>query len=140
MRTGFHPALSYHGWNYGLDGSLAHVSELTAWKNFERQQNGLVPVKAETWQKLGLSIRPSPRSAAVSRRIGSGWRRSASASCTTPASSSYDIHCNWKVFVDNSRRRILPHPHKGLNSVLDYKGIHHRERGPLLSAVEPDGG
>jgi choline monooxygenase len=39
----------YHGWNYGLDGSLKGMPEFDGVKNFERQQNGLVPVKAETW-------------------------------------------------------------------------------------------
>ena len=36
---------------------------------------------------------------------------------------TYDIHCNWKVFVDNylDGRYHVPHLHKGLNSVLDYK-------------------
>ena len=34
----------YHGWNYGLDGSLKGMPEFDGVKNFERQQNGLVPV------------------------------------------------------------------------------------------------
>src|SRR6266851_3204869 len=36
---------------------------------------------------------------------------------------SFDIHCNWKVFVDNylDGGYHVPHLHKGLNSVLDYK-------------------
>jgi choline monooxygenase len=39
------------------------------------------------------------------------------------ASKSYDIACNWKVFVDNylDGGYHVPHLHKGLNSVLDYK-------------------
>ena len=36
----------YHGWNYGLDGSLKGMPEFDGVKNFERQQNGLVPVKS----------------------------------------------------------------------------------------------
>jgi len=40
----------YHGWNYGLDGSLKGMPEFDGVKNFERQENGLVPVKAETWE------------------------------------------------------------------------------------------
>src|SRR5439155_14322661 len=42
----------YHGWNYGLDGSLKGMPEFDGVKNFERQQNGLIPVKAETWEKF----------------------------------------------------------------------------------------
>ena len=39
------------------------------------------------------------------------------------ATRNYDIHCNWKVFVDNylDGGYHVPHLHKGLNSVLDYK-------------------
>ncbi len=35
----------------------------------------------------------------------------------------YDIACNWKVFVDNylDGGYHVPHLHKGLSSVLDYK-------------------
>ncbi len=40
----------YHGWNYGLDGSLKGMPEFDGVKNFERQDNGLVPVKAEIWE------------------------------------------------------------------------------------------
>jgi len=38
-------------------------------------------------------------------------------------SRTYDIHCNWKVFVDNylDGGYHVPHLHKGLSSVLDYK-------------------
>src|SRR5262249_33428605 len=39
----------YHGWNYGLDGSLKGMPEFDGVKNFDRQQNGLVPVRAEVW-------------------------------------------------------------------------------------------
>ena len=36
---------TYHGWNYGLDGSLKGMPEFDGVKNFERKDNGLVPVK-----------------------------------------------------------------------------------------------
>src|SRR6267154_5302121 len=42
----------YHGWNYGLDGSLKGMPEFDGVKNFERQQNGLVPVKADIWESF----------------------------------------------------------------------------------------
>ncbi len=39
------------------------------------------------------------------------------------SSQSYYIACNWKVFVDNylDGGYHVPHLHKGLSSVLDYK-------------------
>ena len=42
----------YHGWNYGLDGMLKGVPEFDGVKNFERKDNGLVPVKVEMWEKF----------------------------------------------------------------------------------------
>jgi choline monooxygenase len=57
----------------------------------------------------------------------------------------YDIHCNWKVFVDNylDGGYHVPHLHKGLNSVLDYKQytIENEDRyclqsSPMVSGTE----
>src|SRR2546430_7062902 len=42
----------YHGWNYGLDGALKGMPEFDGVKNFERKDNGLVPVKVDTWETL----------------------------------------------------------------------------------------
>ena len=44
----------YHGWNYGLDGSLKGMPEFDGVRNFERRNNRLVPLKAETWEKFVL--------------------------------------------------------------------------------------
>jgi choline monooxygenase len=40
----------YHGWNYGLDGSLKGMPEFAGVCNFERSANGLVPVAVDTWE------------------------------------------------------------------------------------------
>ena len=42
----------YHGWNYGLDGSLKGMPEFDGVKNFEREQNGLLHIKAYVWRKF----------------------------------------------------------------------------------------
>ena len=60
-------------------------------------------------------------------------------------SRTYDIHCNWKVFIDNylDGGYHVPHLHKGLNSVLDYKEytIENEDRyclqsSPMVSSSE----
>ncbi len=115
----------YHGWNYGLDGSLKGMPEFDGVKNFERQQNGLVPVKAEIWEKF-VFVNLDPQAAPLNDFLGGLVKR------VTPLgvsklhyfdSRTYDIHCNWKVFVDNylDGGYHVPHLHKGLSSVLDYK-------------------
>ena len=115
----------YHGWNYGLDGSLKGMPEFEGVKNFERKDNGLVPVKVETWEQF-VFVNLDPNAVPLAEYLAGIVKR------VTPlglaklhhfSTTSYDIHCNWKVFVDNylDGGYHVTHLHKGLNSVLDYK-------------------
>jgi len=115
----------YHGWNYGLDGSLKGMPEFDGVKNFERQQNGLVPVKADIWEKF-VFVNLDPHAAPLDEFLGRLVTRLAPLNVSKLnyfATRTYDIHCNWKVFVDNylDGGYHVPHLHKGLSSVLDYK-------------------
>ena len=115
----------YHGWNYGLDGSLKGMPEFDGVKDFERQQNGLVPVKAETWEKF-VFVNLDPQAVGLREFLGGLVKQVAPLGVSKLYyfdSRSYDIACNWKVFVDNylDGGYHVPHLHKGLNSVLDYK-------------------
>src|SRR3981081_2462318 len=115
----------YHGWNYGLDGTLKGMPEFDGVKNFERKDNGLVPVKVETWEQfvfVNLDVDAAP----LAEFLGGLVKRVAPLGLSKLhyyASQTYNIHCNWKVFVDNflDGGYHVPHLHKGLNSVLDYK-------------------
>ena len=42
----------YHGWTYGLDGSLKGTPEFAGVCNFDRAENGLLPVRVETWENF----------------------------------------------------------------------------------------
>jgi choline monooxygenase len=115
----------YHGWNYGLDGSLKGMPEFDGVKNFDRQQNGLAPVKAETWEKF-VFVNLNPEALPLRDFLGGLVKRVAPLGVSKLhyfESRVYEIHCNWKVFVDNflDGGYHVPHLHKGLNSVLDYK-------------------
>jgi choline monooxygenase len=115
----------YHGWKYGLDGSLKGTPEFDGVQNFDRGRNGLVPVRVETWECfVFVNLDPAPASLQdfLGRLVGR----------LEPLGISklhyfdrrtYDIHCNWKVFVDNylDGGYHVPYLHKGLSSVLDYK-------------------
>ncbi len=115
----------YHGWNYGLDGSLKGMPEFDGVKNFERHENGLVPVKVETWEAFAF-VNLDPQAEPLSNFLGGLVRR-----CEPLGLGKlhffdrkiYDIACNWKVFVDNylDGGYHVPHLHKALSSVLDYK-------------------
>jgi choline monooxygenase len=137
----------YHGWNYGLDGSLKGMPEFDGVKNFERQQNGLVPVNAEIWEAFVL-VNLDPQARSLAEFLGGLVSRCAPLGLSKLhyfETRSYDIACNWKVFVDNylDGGYHVPHLHKGLNSVLDYKQytIENEDRyclqsSPMLASDE----
>jgi choline monooxygenase len=115
----------YHGWNYGLDGSLKGMPEFDGVKNFERQQNGLVPVRAEIWEAF-VFVNLDPQAESLTKFLGGLVAKCEPLGLSKLhyfASKTYDIACNWKVFVDNylDGGYHVPHLHKGLSSVLDYK-------------------
>jgi choline monooxygenase len=115
----------YHGWNYGLDGSLKGMPEFDGVKNFERQENGLVPVKVETWEAF-VFVNLDSHAEPLSAFLGGLVKRCAPLDLSKLhffEHKVYDIACNWKVFVDNylDGGYHVPHLHKGLSSVLDYK-------------------
>src|SRR6266404_886644 len=137
----------YHGWNYGLDGSLKGMPEFDGVKNFERKDNGLVPVKVDTWETL-VFVNLDPHAGSLQEFLGGLVKRTAPLGLTKLhyfATQTYDINCNWKVFVDNylDGGYHVPHLHKGLNSVLDYKQytIENEDRyclqsSPMVSSSE----
>jgi choline monooxygenase len=115
----------YHGWNYGLDGSLKGMPEFEGVENFERAENGLLSVRVETWECfvfVNLDDHAIPLAeflgGLVQRIAPLGVGKLQHFDCRT-----YNINCNWKVFVDNylDGGYHVPHLHKGLNAVLDYK-------------------
>src|SRR5713226_52741 len=115
----------YHGWNYGLDGSLKGMPEFEGVKNFDRAQNGLVPVRVEIWECFVL-VNLDPQAAPLQEFLGGLVKRVAPLGISKLHffdRTTYNIHCNWKVFIDNylDGGYHVPHLHKGLNSVLDYK-------------------
>ena len=113
----------YHGWTYGLDGRLLSAPELGGVKGFDRARSGLVPLAACEWGPLvfiGLAggERSLPEDlAALSARLGTaGFSKLRFA-----ARRTYDLSCNWKVFVDNylDGGYHVPALHKGLAAELD---------------------
>jgi choline monooxygenase len=115
----------YHGWSYGLDGSLKGAPEFEGVCGFDRARNGLVPVRAETWEQF-VFVNLDPKAAPLADFLGSLVQRVAPLNVGALhffERRTYSLKCNWKVFVDNylDGGYHVPHLHKGLNSVLDYK-------------------
>src|SRR5256712_6198995 len=137
----------YHGWNYGLDGALKGMPAFEGVKNFDRQKNGLMSVKADIWEGFAF-VNLDPQAMSLKDFLGGLMQRVAPLGISKLHffdRRSYNIHCNWKVFVDNylDGGYHVPHLHKGLNSVLDYKQytIENEDRyclqsSPMVSSAE----
>jgi choline monooxygenase len=115
----------YHGWSYGLDGSLKGAPEFEGVCNFDRSQNGLVPLKVETWEPF-VFVNLDPNAAPLADFLAGLVQRVAPLNLSSLhffERRTYALNCNWKVFVDNylDGGYHVPHLHKGLNSVLDYR-------------------
>lgn len=92
----------YHGWTYDLTGRLRGTPEFDGVADFEREQHGLIPVETATWgpfvavriraggEKLAEHLSPMPE------RVAAGL-----ADLQFSHRQSYDLECNWKVYVDN---------------------------------------
>jgi len=130
----------YHGWKYGLDGALKGMPEFDGVENFERSQNGLLPIRVETWECF-VFINLDPKATSLQEFLGGMVKRVAPLGISKLHyfdRRSYDIYCNWKVYVDNylDGGYHVPHLHKGLSSVLDYKSytIENEDRYCLQSS------
>ena len=113
----------YHGWTYRLDGSLLHAPEMEGVANFRPDDMHLVPVQVATWGPLVFANLngKAPPLADVMEDIP---QRVASFRCEEMryvTTKSWDIACNWKVYVDNYLEGYhLPVVHPGLHKELDY--------------------
>ena len=114
----------YHGWTYTLEGQLRSAPEMQAAADFDVSDIRLPPLRVHEWQRLvfvtlgedvppfdevygGIVERIAPIDLSAMRYL----RR-----------DSYDIDCNWKVYIDNFLEGYhLPHVHPGLSKVLDYR-------------------
>ena len=141
----------YHGWTYTLQGQLRSAPEMQGAEDFNLGDITLPEFRVQEWQGLvfvaiddatpafeqvveGITARIAPIELSAMRFL----RR-----------DSYDIHCNWKVYVDNFLEGYhLPHVHPGLSKILDYRAYdtelfawHSLQSSPLRnsSALYGDG-
>ena len=119
-----HLRCPYHGWTYSLEGELRGITEFEGVCDFERPQNGLVPVRVETWENfafVNLDAQAPPLRDSLGELVQRVQPLGLGA-LKFVERRSYTLNCNWKVYVDNflDGGYHVPHMHKGLNSVLDY--------------------
>jgi len=115
----------YHGWTYGNDGALKGIVEFDGVCNFNRADNGLVPVRLDAWENF-LFVNLDGTAAPLQEFLGKVLALTAPLKLTEKLHyfdrRTYTLNCNWKVYVDNylDGGYHVPHAHKGLSSVVEY--------------------
>ena len=114
----------YHGWTYGLDGSLKGVPDFSGVENFDRKKNGLLPLQVDLWEKF-VFVQLDPEPPPLRNYLGDLVEQFKPLRLDLlhfAGRREWIIACNWKVFVDNylDGGYHVPYLHKGLNSILDY--------------------
>lgn len=139
----------YHGWTYGLDGSLKGMTEFEGVRGFERASHGLVETRVEGWENF-VWINLDRSAAPLENFLGRLAERVRPLNFKTLRfleRRTYNIRCNWKVFVDNylDGGYHVPHMHKGLNSVIEYNEYtienderHNVQSSPVQSSSDSD--
>lgn len=93
-------ACSFHGWTYDTEGELVIVPDEDQFFDFEKCDNGLVPIATETWEGF-IFINPAPRET-LREWLGEladqfeGYFSGAS----HVASYEAKVKTNWKVVLD----------------------------------------
>lgn len=115
----------YHAWTYALDGSLKGMPEWDGVGDFDKADYGLVPARVDSWENFVFVQLNSAGGPSLQEFLSDMPPRIAPlnlASLRFFERRSYDLNCNWKIYVDNylDGGYHVPHLHKGLSSVLDY--------------------
>ena len=138
----------YHGWTYGLDGSLISAPEFEGQPGFEARNFALAPVRAEEWLNL-IFVNLDPGAEPLVKGLGqlpAQAERFGFAGMKLFDRRTYDMKCNWKAYVDNYLEGYhLPSVHPGLNRELDYDAYtvepyarHVRQFSPIRGAQPGD--
>jgi choline monooxygenase len=138
----------YHGWTYGLDGSLISAPEFENVQEFDAKYFSLAPMRAEEWFNL-IFVNLDPKAEPLTKTLG-GLRQQAERFSFREMKlferRTYDMKCNWKTYVDNYLEGYhLPSVHPGLNRELDYNAYtvepyvrHVRQFSPIRGAQVGD--
>ena len=138
----------YHGWTYGLDGSLISATEIEGVEGFRPEDFGLAPVRTEEWFNF-VFVTLDPEAGPLRKCLGELPKQVEKFSFTEMKlfeRRTYDMKCNWKTYVDNYLEGYhLPSVHPGLNRELDYNAYvveayarHVRQFSPIRGAQPGD--
>jgi choline monooxygenase len=138
----------YHGWTYGLDGSLISAPEFEDQAGFDAKQFTLASVRTEEWFNLiFVNLDPGAEPLVKSlRQLPAQAQRFGFDGMKLFERRTYEMRCNWKTYVDNYLEGYhLPSVHPGLNRELDYSAYtvepyerHVRQFSPIRGAQPGD--
>ena len=115
----------YHGWTYGLDGTLRACPEMEETEDFRKEDFGLMPIRVDRWGPF-VFVNLWADAPALREVMGGIPAEVAAAGYDVDRMRSverreYLIECNWKVYVDNYLEGYhLPIAHPQLFKELDY--------------------
>jgi choline monooxygenase len=136
----------YHGWTYALDGQLRGAPEMGRAEAFDPATIRLPQARVTEWQGLVFATLDThaPPFEAIVEGIDARLAAAGHALATYRFHHhlSYDIACDWKVYVDNYLEGYhVPRVHPGLDALLDYRSYttttarwHSLQASPLDSA------
>lgn len=113
----------YHAWEYDLRGKLRSAPKMAGIEEFDRDEMSLRPLAVDVWGPwvfVNGDVDAPPMKARLpeldERLEATNWNELAWAERTT-----WEIGCNWKVYVDNylDGGYHIPHMHPTLDAQLD---------------------
>jgi choline monooxygenase len=90
----------YHGWTYALDGRLLRAPGLGLVEDFDRSQFGLAPIEVASWGPL-VFARCAPGGPTLNEVMAPLDDRIDCSGLRFVLRQSWEVACNWKVYVDN---------------------------------------
>jgi choline monooxygenase len=138
----------YHGWTYGLDGTLLSATEIEGVEGFRPEDFALAPVRTEEWFNL-IFVNLDPVARPLRESLGELPQQAEKfhfSGMKLFERRTYDMKCNWKTYVDNYLEGYhLPSVHPGLNRELDFNAYvvepyerHVRQFSPIRGVQAGD--
>jgi len=93
----------FHGWAFGLDGSLKTVPSEEQFPGLDRQQYGLKPITTEVWKGfIFINAQEKPETPLVEFLGGMGKQLETLPFDDYEFTGRYTtrVQCNWKVYID----------------------------------------
>jgi choline monooxygenase len=120
----------YHAWTYRTDGQLYGCPDMKDAEGFDRIENGLVPLRMESWKGFLFATFNSAASS-LEDHLGDMSERFASHRLENMRSTwkiTLDTRCNWKLLLENAMETY----HTGV--------VHKNSVGPQQSRTLPTRG